>query len=239
MNRSYGREPHQMRPLSIKRHVNKHAEGSVEICYGDTKVLCTASVTEGVPRFLKGTGKGWITAEYGMLPRSTGSRMKREAAAGKQSGRTVEISRLIGRSLRAAVDLSRLGEYTITLDCDVLQADGGTRTAAITGAMVALVDALNHLQRQQTLQHDPLISMVAAISVGITELGPVVDLDYHEDSQAQTDMNLIMDEHGQMIELQGTAEQGRFSRAQLNQMLDFGEQTLLELVAAQRRALAE
>lgn len=239
MNRSYGREPHQMRPLSIKRHVNKHAEGSVEICYGDTKVLCTASVTEGVPRFLKGTGKGWITAEYGMLPRSTGSRMKREAAAGKQSGRTVEISRLIGRSLRAAVDLSRLGEYTITLDCDVLQADGGTRTAAITGAMVALVDALNHLQRQQTLQHDPLISMVAAISVGITELGPVVDLDYQEDSQAQTDMNLIMDEHGQMIELQGTAEQGRFSRAQLNQMLDFGEQTLLELVAAQRRALAE
>lgn len=239
MNRSYGRGVNQMRPLSIKRHVNKHAEGSVEICYGDTKVLCTASVAEGVPRFLKGTGQGWITAEYGMLPRSTGTRMQREAATGKQGGRTVEISRLIGRSLRAALDLTKLGEFTITLDCDVLQADGGTRTAAITGAMVALVDAIHHLQREKKLRQDPLISMVAAISVGMTDQGAVVDLDYQEDSRALTDMNVVMDADGQLIEIQGTAEKGRFSRLQLQQMLDYAESTVADIVAAQRQALAQ
>lgn len=239
MSRHDGRSDQQMRPLSIERHVNKHAEGSVLICYGDTRVLCTASVSEGVPRFLKGTGQGWVTAEYGMLPRSTGSRMNREAVQGKQGGRTVEISRLIGRSLRAALDLKKLGEYSITLDCDVLQADGGTRTAAITGAMVALVDAVNGLQRSKKIKSDPLLAMVAAVSVGMVNGQPVLDLDYVEDSQAGTDMNVIMDAELGLIEVQGTAEKGRFSRQQLNAMLDLAEQGIQQLLAAQQQALAQ
>ncbi len=238
MNRPSGRQANQLRPITLTRHYTKHAEGSVLVCYGHTQVLCTASVTEGVPRFLKGTGQGWLTAEYGMLPRSTGSRMDREAAKGKQSGRTVEIQRLIGRSLRAAVDLKRLGEYTLVMDCDVIQADGGTRTAAITGACVALVDALRHLQRQKKLTQDPFLGLVAAVSVGIYEGVPVLDLDYPEDSAAHTDMNLVMTEHGGIIELQGTAEQAPFSQAQLLQLLALGEQGLQELFALQRNALA-
>ena len=229
----------EKRSLSITRNYTCHAEGSVLVATGDTKVLCTASVESGVPGFLRGQGQGWITAEYGMLPRSTGSRMGREAARGKQSGRTQEIQRLIGRSLRAAVDLSALGENTITLDCDVIQADGGTRTASITGACVALVDAIRSLQRSGAISTEPLKQMVAAVSVGIYQGQAVLDLDYIEDSSAETDMNVVMDESGGIIEVQGTAEGATFSRAEMNAMMDLAEKGIAELIAAQKAALAE
>ncbi|MGB1906201.1 MAG: ribonuclease PH [Spongiibacter sp.] len=229
----------EKRSLSITRNYTCHAEGSVLVATGDTKVLCTASVESGVPGFLRGKGQGWITAEYGMLPRSTGSRMGREAARGKQSGRTQEIQRLIGRSLRAAVDLSALGENTITLDCDVIQADGGTRTASITGACVALVDAIRSLQRSGAISTEPLKQMVAAVSVGIYQGQAVLDLDYIEDSSAETDMNVVMDESGGIIEVQGTAEGATFSRAEMNAMMDLAEKGIAELIAAQKAALAE
>jgi ribonuclease PH len=210
----------------------------VLIGFGDTRVICTASVEQGVPRFMRGKGRGWVTAEYGMLPRSTGTRMAREASQGKQGGRTVEIQRLIGRSLRAAVDLAKLGEYTINVDCDVIQADGGTRTAAITGACVALVDAINHLQRQKLVTQDPLLQMVASVSVGVYQGLPVLDLDYPEDSAADTDMNVVMGESGGFIEVQGTAEGAPFARDQLNLMLDLAAQGISELIAMQKAALA-
>ncbi|MBC6906207.1 ribonuclease PH [Saccharophagus sp. K07] len=237
MPRPSGRAADQLRAISITRHYTKHAEGSVLVCFGDTKVLCNASVQEGVPRFLKGTQQGWLTAEYGMLPRSTGTRMDREAARGKQGGRTVEIQRLIGRSLRAAVDLKQLGEYTITVDCDVIQADGGTRTAAITGACVAVVDALRHMQRQQILKTDPLLGMVAAVSVGIYQGEPVLDLDYAEDSAADTDMNLIMTDKGGIIEVQGTAEKEPFTEQQFQQLLALGKHGIQQLLTYQQEAL--
>lgn len=239
MTRPSGRAPNELRQISITRNYTCHAEGSVLIEFGRTKVLCNASVSEGVPRFLKGSGQGWITAEYGMLPRSTGSRMDREATRGKQGGRTLEIQRLIGRSLRAVVDLKKLGEYTITVDCDVIQADGGTRTASITGACVALVDALNSLQRDKKLKTDPLIQLVASVSVGVYQGQPVLDLDYPEDSSADTDMNIVMGEDGGLIEVQGTAEGATFNREALNHMLDLAETGINELFQAQRTALAE
>lgn len=239
MTRPSGRAPNELRQISITRNYTCHAEGSVLIEFGRTKVLCNASVSEGVPRFLKGSGQGWITAEYGMLPRSTGSRMDREATRGKQGGRTLEIQRLIGRSLRAVVDLKKLGEYTITIDCDVIQADGGTRTASITGACVALVDALNSLQRDKKLKTDPLIQLVASVSVGVYQGQPVLDLDYPEDSSADTDMNIVMGEDGGLIEVQGTAEGATFNREALNHMLDLAEAGINELFQAQRVALAE
>jgi len=227
-----------LRDITITRNFTRHAEGSVLVGFGDTRVICTASVEQGVPRFLRGKGRGWVTAEYGMLPRSTGTRMAREAAQGKQGGRTVEIQRLIGRSLRSAVDLARLGEYTINIDCDVIQADGGTRTAAITGACVALVDAINHLQRQKLITQDPLIQMVASVSVGVFQGVPVLDLDYPEDSAADTDMNVVMGESGGFIEVQGTAEGAPFARQQLDGMLDLAAQGITELIARQKAALA-
>lgn len=237
MNRPSGRSVNQLRDISISRNFTCHAEGSVLVCFGDTKVVCTASVENSVPRFLRGQGQGWITAEYGMLPRSTGSRMGREAARGKQGGRTVEIQRLIGRSLRAAVDLTALGENSITIDCDVLQADGGTRTASITGACVALVDALRSMQRAGVIDTDPLKQMIAAISVGVYEGEPVLDLDYAEDSNAETDMNVVMTEHGGFIEVQGTAEGEPYSRQQLDQLLALAEGGIQELIAKQKSAL--
>ncbi|WP_237067877.1 ribonuclease PH [Microbulbifer guangxiensis] len=239
MQRPSGRKPEQLRPVRLSRNYTRHAEGSVLVEFGDTKVLCTASVADEVPRFLRGQGSGWITAEYGMLPRSTGSRMAREAARGKQGGRTVEIQRLIGRSLRAAVDLKLLGENQITLDCDVIQADGGTRTAAITGACVALVDALRFMQREKMIATDPLLNLVAAVSVGIYEGEPVLDLDYPEDSRADTDMNLVMAADGGMIEVQGTAEGAPFTEKQFAQMLALGKSGIDELIEIQRKALAE
>lgn len=238
MQRPSGRLPEQLRDISITRSFTRHAEGSVLVCFGDTKVICTASAEQGVPRFLRGSGKGWVTAEYGMLPRSTGTRMGREASRGKQGGRTVEIQRLIGRSLRAAVDLDKLGENTITIDCDVIQADGGTRTAAITGACVALVDAINFLQRRKLLLQDPLLQMVASVSVGVYQGVPVLDLDYAEDSKADTDMNVIMGESGGFIEVQGTAEGAPFHRAELDGMLDLAVAGIEQLVDLQKQALA-
>ena len=235
--RPNGRTPAQMRPVTITRNFTAHAEGSVLIEFGQTKVLCNASVVDGVPRFLKGKGQGWITAEYGMLPRSTHSRMNREAASGKQGGRTLEIQRLIGRALRAAVDLTKLGEVTITIDCDVIQADGGTRTAAITGACVALIDALRWLQEQGKLKTDPLKYMVAAVSVGIHEGQAICDLEYVEDSAAETDMNVVMTECGKIIEVQGTAEGGPFSQEELLQLLELAKGGIAELVALQKQAL--
>ena len=235
--RPNGRTPAQMRPVTITRHFTAHAEGSVLIEFGQTKVLCNASVVDGVPRFLKGKGQGWITAEYGMLPRSTHSRMNREAASGKQGGRTLEIQRLIGRALRAAVDLTKLGEYTITIDCDVIQADGGTRTAAITGACVALVDALRWLQEQGKLKTDPLKYMVAAVSVGIHEGQAICDLEYVEDSAAETDMNVVMTECGKIIEVQGTAEGEPFSQEELLTLLELAKGGIAELVELQKQAL--
>ncbi len=239
MTRPSGREPNQLRDIRIVRHFTRHAEGSVLVSFGDTQVICTASVEQGVPRFMRGEGRGWITAEYGMLPRSTGTRMSREAARGKQGGRTVEIQRLIGRSLRAAVDMQLLGENTITIDCDVIQADGGTRTAAITGACVALVDALNYLQRKSLLRQDPLKQMIAAVSVGVYKGEPVLDLDYPEDSVADTDMNVIMGEEGGFIEVQGTAEGAPFAREELNSLLDLASDGVAQLIAAQKAALAQ
>jgi ribonuclease PH len=238
MQRPSGRAPEQLREISIIRNYTRHAEGSVLVCFGETKVICTASVEKGVPSFMRGEGRGWVTAEYGMLPRSTGTRMGREASRGKQGGRTVEIQRLIGRSLRAALDLSRLGENTITVDCDVIQADGGTRTAAITGACVALVDAINYLQREKLLKEDPLLQMIASVSVGVYQGVPVLDLDYPEDSAADTDMNVIMDASGGLIEVQGTAEKATFTRAELDNMLDLASEGIQQLIAIQRAALA-
>ncbi len=239
MTRPSGRRSDQLRDVSITRNYTCHAEGSVLVTFGNTKVICTASVENSVPRFLRGQGQGWITAEYGMLPRSTGSRMGREAARGKQGGRTVEIQRLIGRSLRAAVDLSALGEHSITIDCDVIQADGGTRTASITGACVALADALRVMKDKEMITGNPLKQMIAAVSVGIYEGSAVLDLDYPEDSSAETDMNVIMTEHGGFIEVQGTAEGEAYSREELDQMLALAETGIKELLAKQQLALAQ
>lgn len=228
----------ELRPVRIERQFTRHAEGSVLVSYGDTRVICTASVETGVPRFLRGQGSGWITAEYGMLPRSTGTRMDREAMRGKQGGRTVEIQRLIGRSLRAALDLDALGEHTIKLDCDVIQADGGTRTAAITGACVALVDALNSMRERGLISGMPLRALVAAVSVGIYKGQAVLDLDYIEDSSAETDMNIVMNERLEFIEVQGTAESAPFGGEQLDAMLLLAKQGIERLVAVQQAALS-
>ncbi|OSM97782.1 ribonuclease PH [Lonsdalea populi] len=237
--RPTGRSAQQIRPLTLTRHYTKHAEGSVLVEFGDTKVLCNATVEEGVPRFLKGQGKGWVTAEYGMLPRSTHTRNAREASRGKQGGRTLEIQRLIARSLRAALDLKTLGEYTITLDCDVLQADGGTRTASITGACVALADALNAMVANGKLKKNPLKGMVAAVSVGIVNGEALCDLEYVEDSAAETDMNVVMTEDGRMIEVQGTAEGEPFSHDELLALLALARGGIETIVQAQKAALVE
>jgi len=237
--RPSGRTPDELRPVRLTRHYTKHAEGSVLVEFGDTKVICTASVDESVPRFLRGKGRGWVTAEYGMLPRSTGSRMNREAAGGRQGGRTVEIQRLIGRALRAAVDMEALGERTIQLDCDVIQADGGTRTAAITGAFVALCDAVAELERTRSIRRDAVHGMVASVSVGIVDGEPVLDLDYAEDSTAETDMNVVMNDQGAFIEVQGTAEGHAFRRAELDTMLDLATSGVERLMTAQREALSQ
>ncbi len=233
------RRPDELRPVRITRHFTCHAEGSVLVEFGDTKVICTASVDETVPPFLRGKGQGWVTAEYGMLPRSTHSRMKREAASGKQGGRTQEIQRLIGRSLRAVVDLQKLGERQIVIDCDVIQADGGTRTVSITGAFVALTDAINGLIAAGKLTESPIVQPVAAISVGIYENTPVLDLDYPEDSACETDMNVVMAGNGHFIELQGTAEGAPFSREEMNALLDLAEKGIRELFALQQHALTQ
>lgn len=235
--RPSGRQADELRPVSITRNYTCHAEGSVLIACGETRVLCTASVESKVPPFLRGSGEGWVTAEYGMLPRSTGSRMRREAASGKQGGRTMEIQRLIGRSLRAVVDRGALGEHTITLDCDVLQADGGTRTAAITGAYVALVDACRWLLAKKKIKKDPVHGQVAAVSVGIFNNTPVLDLDYPEDSRAETDMNVVMNDGGGFIELQGTAEGHAFRRDELDEMIGLAETGIRKLMEHQSRAL--
>ena len=236
--RPSGRAPDQMRAVSITRGYTRHAEGSVLVAFGDTRVLCTASVENRVPAFMRGKGEGWITAEYGMLPRATHTRGDREAARGKQGGRTLEIQRLIGRSLRACADRVALGERSITLDCDVLQADGGTRTAAITGAYVALVDAVNLLLKRGEIKRSPVIGAVAAVSVGVYRGVPVLDLDYAEDSDCDTDMNVVMNDGGGFIELQGTAEGHAFRRDELDALLALADQGCRELFAAQQAALA-
>ncbi len=236
--RPSGRLPDQLRAISLQRQFTKHAEGSVLASFGDTRVICTASVQERVPGFLRGKGQGWVTAEYGMLPRATNTRNDREAGRGKQSGRTLEIQRLIGRSLRAVIDLEALGERTITVDCDVIQADGGTRTAAITGAWVAVVDAVDHLLNNRVIRKSPLHGQVAAVSVGIHNGAPVLDLDYAEDSQAETDMNVVMNEAGGFIELQGTAEGHAFRRDELEQLIDLAHHGITELMEHQNTALS-
>jgi ribonuclease PH len=236
--RPSGRAPDQLRAVTIERRYTRHAEGSVLIACGDTRVLCTASVEERVPPWLRGKGEGWITAEYGMLPRATSERTQREAVRGGQGGRTMEIQRLIGRSLRACVDRAALGERVITLDCDVLQADGGTRTASITGAYVALVDAVNALMQRGALRRNPIHGAVAAVSVGIYRGTPVLDLDYQEDSGCDTDMNVVMNDGGGFIELQGTAEGHAFRREELDALLALARQGIGELIEAQRAALA-
>src|SRR5437773_3352384 len=235
--RAGGRRSEALRPVVITRGFTKHAEGSVLIAQGDTRVLCTASVEEGVPPFLKGRGEGWITAEYGMLPRSTHTRMRREAAEGKQSGRTQEIQRLIGRSLRAVVDRAALGERTVRIDCDVLQADGGTRCASITGACVAVADAILWCKTRKLLDRNPLHDFVAAVSVGVVEGVPMLDLDYAEDSSCDTDMNIVMTAGGGFVELQGTAEGAPFTREQMDAMVDLAAEGIRALVAGQRAAL--
>ena len=234
--RPSGRAPNELRALKFERSFTRHAEGSVLVCFGDTRVLCTASVEGGVPGFLRGSGQGWVTAEYGMLPRATHTRSAREASRGKQSGRTQEIQRLIGRALRAVVDMKALGERTITIDCDVLQADGGTRTAAITGGFVALADAVDVLLQRREIQQNPLHGQVAAISVGIYNGMPVLDLDYAEDANAETDMNVVMNSGGAFIEVQGTAEGHAFRRHELDQLLDLAAQGIATLHAAQNVA---
>ncbi len=231
--RPNGRSNDALRPIKIERGFTRHAEGSVLISFGDTKVICTASVDAGVPSFLRGKGQGWITSEYGMLPRSTNTRMDREAAKGKQGGRTVEIQRLIGRSLRNCVDMKALGEYTIRLDCDVIQADGGTRTASITGACIALYDAVAGLK----LKKNPFKQWVGAVSVGVVNDTPVLDLEYTEDSKAETDMNVVMSEDGRFIEIQGTAEGNPFSREELDEMLGLGEKGIRELLELQKASV--
>ncbi|WP_373820154.1 ribonuclease PH [Glaesserella sp.] len=237
--RPNNRSENQIRPITITRNYTRYAEGSVLIEFGETKVLCNATVEETVPRFLKGQQQGWVTAEYGMLPRSTHSRMQREAAKGKQSGRTMEIQRLIARSLRAIVDLKQLGERTVTIDCDVIQADGGTRTAAITGACVALHDAMNKLIADGILKENPMKGLVAAISVGIVDGIAVCDLEYVEDSNAETDMNVVMVDSGKLVEVQGTAEGEPFSHTELLALLGLAEQGIRQLIDAQRKALAQ
>ncbi len=237
--RPSGRAPDQLRPVQFTRHFTKHAEGSVLASFGDTRVLCTASVENRQPRWMQDTPGGWITAEYGMLPRSTHERMGREAARGKQGGRTLEIQRLIGRALRAAVDLEKLGPRTITLDCDVIQADGGTRTTAISGAFVALRDAIDQMLANGTLSEDPMLHHIASVSVGIYQGVPVLDLDYAEDSKAETDMNVVMDETGRFIEIQGTAEGAPFDRQQMQAMLDLADEGIRQIIAVQRAALEE
>jgi ribonuclease PH len=237
MKRQDGRSANQLRPISFFRNATKHAEGSVIVEFGDTRVLCNATVSNGVPRFIKGEGQGWITAEYGMLPRSTGERMNREASRGKQGGRTLEIQRLIGRSLRSSVDLNSMGEYTITIDCDVLQADGGTRTAAITGGYVALSDAFSYMIKNKLINESPLKEMIAAVSVGIIENNSILDLNYIEDSNAETDMNIIMSSNGDFIEIQGTAEGKPFTRDQLSEMLALAEEGIKALFVKQKEAL--
>jgi ribonuclease PH len=231
------RQPDQLRDIRITRHYTKHAEGSVLVEFGDTKVICTASVEESVPRFLKGSGTGWVTAEYGMLPRSTGSRMDREAVSGRQGGRTLEISRLIGRSLRAAMDMKALGENTIKIDCDVIQADGGTRTASITGGCVALHDAISFLLKNGKLKKNPMKQLIASVSVGIYKGVPVLDLDYAEDSNAETDMNVVMTERLRFIELQGTGEENDFDTSELQAMIALAQKGISELLDKQREAL--
>lgn len=235
--RNDGRQLNELRPVSFVRNYTKHAEGSVLVSFGDTKVLCTASVEAGVPRWLKGQGQGWLTAEYGMLPRATGTRTQREAARGKQSGRTQEIQRLIGRSLRAMLDLKKLGENTIYIDCDVIQADGGTRTASITGAAIALIDALENLQRNKKLTQDPLLGLVAAVSVGIKDGKAYLDLDYSEDSTCDTDLNVVMTQAGGFIEIQGTAEDKPFTRDEADAMLALADAGIRSLIDAQQKAL--
>lgn len=236
--RPSGRQPDELRTVSITRNFTMHAEGAVLVEFGDTKVLCTASVEERIPPFLRGAGQGWVTAEYGMLPRSTGSRMARESARGKQSGRTMEIQRLIGRSLRAAIDLKALGERSITIDCDVIQADGGTRTASITGAYVALHDAIDFLLSKRKIKKSPLHGQVASVSVGIHDGQSVLDLDYAEDSTAETDMNVVMNDQGAFIELQGTAEGHAFHPEELQEMLKLATSGIETLMQKQREALA-
>jgi ribonuclease PH len=236
--RPSGRTTSQIRPVTITRNFTAHAEGSVLIEIGETKVLCNATVESGVPRFMKGKGKGWVNAEYGMLPRSTHTRNNREATRGKQTGRTMEIQRLIARSLRAAVDLKILGENTITIDCDVIQADGGTRTASITGACVALVDAINYMLKKNMIKANPLKYLVAAISVGVYKGTPIADLEYVEDSEAETDMNVVMTEDGRLIEVQGTAEEEPFSFDEMQEMLGLAKSAITELVDEQKKALA-
>ena len=231
------RRPDELRPFSIDRHYTRHAEGSVLVAFGDTRVICTASVEEGVPGFLRGRGQGWVTAEYGMLPRSTHTRIEREAARGKQSGRTQEIQRLIGRSLRAVTDLEKLGERTVKIDCDVIQADGGTRTASVTGAFVALYDAVGTLLERGVLSASPIRDFVAAVSVGLVEGVPVLDLDYAEDSGCETDMNVVMTGSGGFVEIQGTAEGEPFSTAQMSALVALAKQGIAELIAKQKAAL--
>ncbi len=233
------RRADELRPVSFTRGFQRHAEGSVLVAFGQTRVLCSASVEDRVPPFLKGQGQGWVTAEYGMLPRATHTRNAREAARGRQGGRTLEIQRLIGRSLRAVLDLKALGERTVTLDCDVLQADGGTRTAAITGAYVALVDAMRRLRADGALRNDPLHGQIAAVSVGIYRGSAVLDLDYAEDVEAETDMNVVMNDAGAFVELQGTAEGHAFRRSELEQLLDLAAGGVVELLELQRQALQE
>ena len=235
--RPSGRQADQMRAVTLTRGYTKHAEGAVLVEFGDTKVVCTASVEDRVPGFLRGKGQGWVTAEYGMLPRSTGSRMRREAASGRQGGRTMEIQRLIGRSLRAAVDMEALGERQVFIDCDVIQADGGTRTASITGGYVALHEAVSHLIEKGLLKDSPLHGMIASVSVGIYEGIPVLDLDYAEDSEAETDMNIVMNEVGNFVEVQGTAEGHAFTRDEFDAMLDLARKGIDEIIAAQSEAL--
>lgn len=238
MQRPSGRQPNQLRDIHFQRHFTRYAEGSVLVAFGNTQVICTATVEKGVPRFLQDKNQGWVTAEYSMLPRATHSRSSREASRGKQSGRTIEIQRLIGRSLRAAVDLTALGEHTITLDCDVIQADGGTRTAAISGACVALADALNQLVKNGSLPATPLKHMIAAVSVGLLQNTPLLDLEYKEDYQCDTDMNIVMTETGQFIEVQGTAEGEPFERAQLNELLTLAEEGITDIINFQKQAIA-
>lgn len=227
----------QLREIRLTRCYTKHAEGSVLVEFGDTKVICTATATSGVPSFLKESGKGWITAEYGMLPRSTHDRIPREAAKGKQGGRTQEIQRLIARSLRAAIDLTALGENTIIVDCDVIQADGGTRTASITGGCVALVDAITHLKKQEKIKTNPFKQLVASVSVGIYRGSPILDLDYAEDSSAETDMNVVMTEHGGFIEIQGTAERETFQQEELDKLLRLAKEGIQQLIQKQKQVL--
>jgi len=237
--RPSGRAPDELRTIIVTPHFTKHAEGLVLVEFGDTRVICTASIEERVPGFLKGKGSGWITAEYGMLPRATHERSAREAARGKQGGRTMEIQRLIGRSLRAAMDLEALGERTVTLDCDVIQADGGTRTASITGSYVALRLAVDALMKQRKLKKNPIHGQIASVSVGICGGVPVLDLDYREDCDAETDMNVVMNDAGAYIEVQGTAEGHAYRRDELNAMLDLAAKGISELMAIQRSALSE